>query len=59
MAFGELSPVHDVFPRINVYTREMVSLLVAADTKEDHLSSLDMYGIRKVLKCSVLFSCLY
>jgi hypothetical protein len=53
MAFGELSPVHDVFPRINVYNREMVSILVAADTKEDHLSSLDMYGIRKVIQCSV------
>jgi hypothetical protein len=53
MAFGELSPVHDVFPRINVYTREMVSLLVAADTKEDHLSRVDMYGIRKVIQCSM------
>jgi hypothetical protein len=48
LAFGELAPVHAVFPRINDFNSEMISILVAADTKEDFMSSLDMYGIRKV-----------
>jgi hypothetical protein len=48
MSFGELSPVHNVFPRINVYTSEMMCLLIADDTKEGYMSRLDMYGITKV-----------
>ena len=48
MCFGDLSPVHDVFPRISVYTSEYMGILVDADTKMNPVSSLDLFGILKV-----------
>jgi hypothetical protein len=54
LGFGSLSPVHDVFPRIKAYPSERMCALVAADTKKDYMSSLDMFGVTKVICCNGL-----
>ena len=48
MAFGDLSPAHDVFPRIYAFTVEVNRALVDADTKLNPMSSLDLFGITRV-----------
>lgn len=47
VAFGGQSPEHNIFPRVAAFTAELMRRLVAADTKKDYLSSLDMFGITK------------
>ena len=49
MAFGDLSPEHDLFPRVSAFTDERMSALLAADTKINPMSNLDLYGITRVI----------